>query len=280
MTAPIPLGRKSTAASTAFVSERLEGADGRYLWLDGNGKITAGNGTLEAPRPNALSLLDRVDCPQKTPTCETACYVSNLMDAQPELHAMYAHNSRTMREILQSPIRRSGWALRLGVWIRENAPGGFRWHVSGDVISHEHAHWIALATRVAQVPCWIYTRSFDYLASLLEVATVNGGNLTINLSADQDNYEPAAHISSVHGLRVCYLATRIGDVPASLAPGDVIFPDYPLRGPGGAHAPSETRAGSAFWQSLTGEQRRMICPVDLYGKSEGVRCGPCQKCLL
>ncbi len=275
------IGRQSTAASTAFVSEALTGADGRTLYLDGNGKITAGNGTLDAPRANAFSLLDRVDCPQRTPTCERACYVQNLAAAQPDLHAMYAHNSRTMREILEDgPLTRTAWGFLLGIWIHEHAQGGFRWHVSGDVISRDHAKVIRLVCKVADpIPCWIYTRSFDYLEPLLEVSTTRGGNLAINLSADRDNYRQAGALAMEHGLRVCYLSTELGDVPADLVEGDVIFPDYPLRGPGGAHAPSETRAGSPFWQSLAGAQRGMVCGVDLYGKSEGMRCGPCRKCL-
>ncbi len=275
----VQIGRKSTAASTAFVSEVLQGDDGRHLYLDGNGKITAGNGTLEEPRANAFSLLDRVDCPQRTPTCERACYVQNLAAAQPDLHAMYAHNSRTLREILEEPLGSIAWAFRLGLWIHEHARGGFRWHVSGDIISDGHAKFIALACKVArEVRCWIYTRSFDHLAPILEVSTTKGGNLAINLSADRDNYPEACGTADAFGLRVCYLATEIGDAPP-IHDGDVIFPDYPLRGPGGAHAPSETRAGSQFWASLTPAQRRAVCPVDLYGKSEGARCGPCQKCL-
>lgn len=277
MTAPIQIGRKSTAASTEFVSERLDGSDGRHLWLDGNQKITAGNGAYDAPRPNALSLLDRVDCPQRTPTCEASCYVQNLAAAQPDLHALYAHNSRTLREILdEGPLARLSWGVTLGLWIAQHATGGFRWHVSGDVTSRDHARWIRFVCRIADpVPCWIYTRSFAHVESLL-----NTDNLAVNLSADRDNFAAARQLADTHGLRICYLATEIGDVPAALRDGDVIFPDYPLRGPGGAHAPSDTRAASPFWASLTPAQRRAVCPVDLYGKSEAVRCGPCQKCLL
>lgn len=272
----IQIGRKSTAASTAFVSEPLT-FDGRTLYLDGNQKITAGNGTYDEPKPNALSLLDRHDCPGRTPTCEASCYVSNLAAAQPDLHALYAHNSRTMREILDAgPLTRTAWGFVLGLWIRQNAPGGFRWHVSGDVISRDHARFIRLACKVADpVRCWIYTRSFNFIEPLLEAP-----NLAVNISADRDNYAAARALADDYGLRVCYMATAIGDVPPDLRDGDVIFPDYPLRGPGGTHAPSATRAGSAFWASLTSRERRSVCPVDLYGKSDGMRCGPCQKCLL
>jgi hypothetical protein len=276
----VQIGRKSTAASTAFVHERLDGDDGRHLWLDGNQKVTAGNGTFDAPRPNALSLLDRVDCPGKTPTCSASCYVQNLAAAQPELHALYRHNSETVRAILDDGISWIGWGGLLGVWISQHAAGGFRWHVSGDIISDRHAKMIRLACRVAyNVRHWIYTRSFDHLGPLLGVSTARGGNLAINLSADRDNYHTARALADMHGLRVCYLATEIGDVPEGLRVSDVLFPDYPLRGPGGAHAPSAQRQGSPFWQSLTPLQRKITCPVDNYGKSEGVRCGPCSKCL-
>jgi hypothetical protein len=101
----------STAKSTAFVSERLDGPGELHIFLDGNGKITADNGTLAAPRPNAFSLVEGADCPYRTPTCEAACYVHGLKAAAPDLHEMYEHNSRTIRAIVDGSSRRArDWA--------------------------------------------------------------------------------------------------------------------------------------------------------------------------
>ena len=69
----------TSAATTAFCAERV-GGPGGFLWIDGNGKITAGNGTLEEPKPNAFSLVQVEDCPGATSSCKTACYVHNLQE--------------------------------------------------------------------------------------------------------------------------------------------------------------------------------------------------------
>ncbi len=275
----------SSAATTAFCSARIDGPADLHLFIDGNGKVTSHNGTLLAPKPNALSLRNIDDCPGRTPTCSAACYVENLKAAQPALYAMYEHNAATLRTILQPGVHRElapAWSLTLAEWITANAPGGFRWHVSGDVFSLEYARFIADVCRAAPgVKFWIYTRSFEYLAPLAAVSTLRGGNLALNLSADADNYQAARDASFEHGfagsdLRICYL-TVDGTIPESLFNDAVVFPDYNIR-------PRQfaTLAESPWWQTLTPVQRRMVCPVDAHGKSEKNRCGGptgCNRCL-
>lgn len=286
------IGRASTAATTTFCAAKLplepsEPDFAPHLWIDGNDKITAGNGKYGEPSPNAFSIVEADDCPYRTPTCEAACYVHGLKAAAPDLHALYEHNSRTIRKLISSPLVSWAWAADvMAAWISEHCAGGFRWHVSGDVYSAEYAEFIErVCLRSPDVQHWIYTRSFPdsaILYPLLGASTVTGGNLAINLSADRDNYWLARRIGDRHGLRVCYMTTD-GDVPIDLREGDVIFPDYSLRGPKGA-TPSAARAGSGWWNSLEGEQQRMVCPVDFYGKSEAIRCqvpgeaGGCDRC--
>lgn len=284
----------SSAASTAFVATKLEGPpdSGHYLWLDGNQKITAGNGTYEDPKPNAFSLVQIESCPMSTPTCRASCYVHGLEAAAKTTHDLYVHNWRTIREIFaevddagqligynaNQPAGR-WWARKLGAWIAENAAGGFRWHVSGDLFDPTYAWWVA---RVAEcspnVRHWIYTRSHPFSAAFVGVP-----NVTVNYSVDHDNYAAALPYAAAHAaigapVRLCYMVTGDGEVPADLPAGSVIFPDYALRGARGG-SPAQQRASSPWWQSLTGEQRRMVCPVDFYSKSENNRCGPCRKCI-
>lgn len=270
----------STAKSTAFVSERLDGLNGTYLFLDGNDKITAGNGTPGEPKANALSLVQIQDCPGSTETCRKSCYVHPLQSAQPDLHALYTHNSTEIRRILADKHLADDWSRRLASWISANASAGFRWHVSGDVFSLEYAEWIADVCREsASVRSWIYTRSFQFLEPLVEVSTTRGGNLALNLSADQDNYLNAFQAVAAHRvlgqsvLRICYLTTD-GEIPLSLPFDSVVFPDYALRPR--QHA---TLADSEWWQGLEPRQRAMVCPVDAHGKAEKRRCGPCRKCM-
>lgn len=277
----------TTAATTAFCSYKLTSlTDDRYLWIDGNGKITSGNGTLADPSPNAFSLVQIQDCPFATSICKASCYVHGLEKHAPDTHELYKHNSITIREILRghpvidlagdSPTQ---WARRMGTYIAQNCQGDFRWHVSGDIFSLRYAQWIAQVCQASpNVRHWIYTRSFGYVGPLLSAP-----NLTINLSCDAENYQDAcvwkARIESLHGaphtrpvrnVRLCYL-TDDGEVPYDLPPDSVIFPDYAFRG--------ATPEGKQWFAALSPDEKKKVCPVDYHGKSERRRCGPCDKCI-
>ena len=260
----------TTAQTTEFVYETLE-SHGFTLTFDGNSKVTAGNGDFDHPRANALSTVQALDCPFRTPTCDSSCYVHNLEKFQPEIHDFYKRNSAELHRLMED-IHCFDLAAVVANWITLHSPGGFRWHVSGDIFSMEYAQWIAeVAFLSPDVQHWIYTRSFPFLEPLLDIE-----NLTVNLSADKDNYWLARRYADKNGLRVCYLTVE-GEVPDDLKEGDVIFPDYALRGVG--QKPFEFRNDSEWWQGLEGRNKKMVCPVDAYGKSEKVRCGPCRKCI-
>lgn len=287
----------SSAKTTSFCHARLDGPGGLHLFFDGNGKVTAENGTLADPRPNAFSLPassfgDAAHCPDSTPTCRAACYVDGLAKAQPDLYATYEHNARTIRAIFDDldwmdescNSLADAWCLHVADWIKKNAAGGFRWHVSGDVFSFEYAEWIADVVREsAPVRHWIYTRSFDFLVPLMEVSTLRGGNLAINLSVDKDNFAAGATASLEHAdrdgnvPRLNYLVTSADEKIPPLGKDDVIFPDYPLR------LSAKTFEESAWWQSLDARDRGLVCPVDARGKAETRRCGlganQCGRCL-
>lgn len=292
----------TTAPTTTFCAQRIDGPDGTYLYVDGNQKITAGNGSYDAPLPNAFSLTAEAvtrralvegspearatpldDCPGSTPTCRKSCYVHGLEKHASDTYELYRHNAIEIRRILADQNLADRWAITMAAWITANAAGGFRWHVSGDVFSPSYARWVAdVCAESPTVGHWIYTRTFheDAMLALASVSTLHGGNLALNLSCDKDNHDRAKLIAERYGapgrpLRLCYLVEK-GDpvVPADLPEGSVIFPDYELR-PKSAENPQD----HAFWNALTVAQRGMLCPVDSYGKSDKIRCGPCDRCL-
>lgn len=283
---PILDRKPSTAASTAFCHAELLGPGGFVLYVDGNGKITRDNGTLDEPRPNAFSLVQIADCPGSTPTCRAGCYVHGLEQHAKSTHDLYTHNSATIRAILAEDALASEWAMFFAAWLTNNVTS-FRWHVSGDVFDDAYAEWIADVCRESpKVEHWIYTRSFAHAAPLVKVSTVFGGNLALNLSCDVDNYAEAcafrdAHIRCIpragfdnmgelHALRLCYY-TRDGAVPDHLPSDSVIFPDYNLR--------AAASGGPPWFAGLEGREKKMVCPVDYNGKAENRRCGPCDRCL-
>lgn len=277
----------SSAATTAFCTTKLEGpfygedGDGDpddYLWIDGNGKITWQNGTLAEPKPNAFSLVNGDDCPGATATCLASCYVHGIEKHAPDTHALYRWNSAKIREILDGghdTWHARHWSSAFARWVRQNAAGGFRWHVSGDVFSADYARWISEVCRKSpKVAHWIYTRSFDLVGDL------GADNLAVNLSADRDNWRAALECrEDWPGTRVCLMVTEIDvltqdsfTIPlGELRHGDVIFPDYALR--------DGTELGREWFSRLPPRLKQMVCPVDRVGKSEERRCGPCPRCL-
>lgn len=257
----------TSAAGTTFCADKVMGPGG-HLWVDGNSKITAGNGTLDAPQPNAFSLVQVSDCPGSTVSCRKSCYVWGLQKHAPDTHALYVHNSAMIRTILDSSETDSMWAAIMAGYIEHHCQGGFRWHVSGDIFSDQYAAWIAKVCSMSPtVRHWIYTRSFMHLFPLYQAGM---NNLTINLSADKDNIYAAELVAAVTGYRICYL-TEDGSVPHDLPRGSVIFPDYALRG--------GTDEGTMWFESLPSHQKAFVCPVDYHGKTEKIRCGPCKRCI-
>lgn len=258
---------------TKFASEKIgiimQNGNLFELWLDGNSKVTVGNGTFEKPVPNSFSLVQVKDCPFATPICKSVCYVHNLEKAEAEIHEKYQSNSIVIRQILADLNYQATTVYALAYWIRKHCPKGFRWHISGDIFSMEYSWFISQVTKLAQpVPCWIYTRSFPFLEPLQDIE-----NLTVNLSADKDNWHETKQAYQKFGFRICYLTVQ-GEVPLDLPKGSVIFPSHELRG---RNLPDPKQA--PWWLTLTPGQRRMVCPPDFFGQSESLRCGPCKKCL-
>jgi hypothetical protein len=255
--------------ATQFAHARVPLWADLAFYIDGNSKITWDNGTYAEPKPNAFSLPHIATCPGSTERCRTSCYVHGLKQNAPEVYRLYELNEMALHRVLCNSGAGHAAAKILGSWIFLHASGGFRWHVSGDVFSRKHALWITEVCHYAfGVPFWIYTRSLEFVQYL------HGLNLTVNISADAHNYARAAPLARKVGARLCYLVSAPDEVIPDLPTGSVIFPDYPLRG---RSLPIATEA--PWWQSITLEQKRMVCPADFFGQSEEHRCGPCQKCL-
>jgi hypothetical protein len=178
----------------------------------------------------------------------------------------YRENERAVHELLKGSGRFA--AKTLAKWISANCKE-FRWHVSGDVFSWAYAEWIdEVCQRSPDTLFWIYTRSFDF------VAAFGAENLIVNLSADRDNLREAQQCQRWYPTtRICYMCS--GEPLPELPPGSVIFPDYMLRGRKLAE-PTD----APWWQSLTQDQREMVCPADFFGQSESYRCGVCRKCMV
>jgi hypothetical protein len=258
---------------TKFCDQALA-VDYKQIWLDGNSKITMGNGTFDNPKPNSFSLPSISTCPGATKACLESCYVHGLEEAAPETHRRYRINEMVLHHVMEQILGKSSmrlFAKTLGQWIEKNCQGGFRWHVSGDVFNHRYADLIRLVCHhSAGVEHVIYTRSF-FAVPILH----NTDNLVVNVSLDRDNL--------IEGMMVadefrCRPVVMVGEKDSNWFPHlpehAVILPNYELRG-----RDLEKPTSHPWWQSLTRQQRKQVCPADFFGQSEHVRCGPCKKCL-
>lgn len=254
---------------TAFAMAKIPLWDDFAFYVDGNSKITWDNGTYANPKPNALSLPHIATCPGSTERCRASCYVHGLKKAAPEVYRHYELNELALHAVLMTEGRMATAAERLSTWITANAPGGFRWHVSGDLISIRHAAWVAMVCRHAPaVNFWIYTRTLEAVGAL------RAPNLAVNVSADRHNFARAYGVAVRHGARVCYLVSDFAEPIPTLPEGSVIFPDYKIRG-----RELDDPTSAPWWQAISHSERKQVCPADFFGQSEEHRCGPCKKCL-
>lgn len=251
---------------TVFVSTEVP-LCGHTIHIDSNSKSTASNGDFFNPKPNAFSLPPVSTCPGSTAKCRKDCYVQGLAKFSPEVFATYTTNERVLHILLEQGPETG--AQELGEWIAEHCKGGFRWHVSGDIFSRDHAQWIAnVCNNSPEVRHWIYTRSF-FAVPLL---TAQAKNLTVNISADADNLDLAARVAAVYPVRLTYFS-HDGSLP-DLPDDSIIFPNYSVRG-----RDLDEPTSHPWWQGLSQRERKMVCPTDFFGQSEVHRCGPCDKCL-
>lgn len=259
---------KWTTTETKFCSVEVPlKKKGLSLFVDGNSKVTAENGTMEDPVPNAFSLPHIATCPKSTSVCRETCYVNGLMKYSPETYSKYLENFRVIQEVLMS---KQAAAEAAGVLARHimSTVTSFRWHVSGDVFSERYAQWIVRTCVLApEVNFWIYTRSTHLLPTLMTAK-----NLVINVSADKENAKKAIQAARDYGLRVCYESTD-GSFP-ELEQDDVVFPDYDFRG-----RKLDKPTDHPWFQSMNKDQRRLPCVADFWGQSEKTRCGPCNVCM-
>lgn len=253
---------------TVFVKEMVDLGHDIQVTIDGNSKITAENGHMNAPKPNAFSLPHISTCPGSTEVCRSSCYVNGLaLHSQPTYQA-YVQNERMMHRILMlHPSGFTATSRNMAEYIKQNVTS-FRWHVSGDLFSVQHAIWVNNVSLAApDVTFWIYTRSFELVPYL------DAPNLVVNLSADASNIGRALAVQEAHGLRICYM-TNDGNIP-KLPRDSVVFPDYALRG-----RDLEEPTSAPWWQSLPQSSKKQVCPADFFGQTENTRCGPCRKCMV
>lgn len=234
------------------------------LHFDGNSKITCEDGSFESPVANSFSLPHIASCPDATEVCMAECYVHGV---PAEVYRSYLQNYRTLLRAYRAK-RISSLVGPISQYMLSNNLSRFRWHTSGDIFAPWYADMIGEICKLTpEIKHWIYTRT-DYGLLLTQY-----GNMTVNLSADSENLEKMRELKRKNSdFNLTYLA-QTPDEPLPKE-ADVIFSTYALRG-----RDLIDPRDHFWWQRLPHEQQRKVCPVDFFGQSEIMRCGPCKKCL-
>lgn len=162
---------------------------------------------------NAFSLPSgkNYSCPGATKVCETVCYAGKLEKQYPAFRNLALHNWELLRNASQGEMYKLLWNM-IDEFSQEcakhNISKVFRWHADGDIFSEGYAQAIA-ATCISHldVQFWIYTRSFEFVNSI-----VNVPNLSVYLSVDSENEERAlATKEKFPSVRLAYLSVTHED---------------------------------------------------------------------
>lgn len=211
----------------------------RNLLRCGNTKLGAGIWHFDLPAP--------VSCPGATPSCRRVCYARSGRFRTPRVRDRLRANLAAARQ--------PDFADRMAAEVRRRGAFVVRVHVSGDFFSAAYAAaWLGVFRACPWATFYFYTRSWRVEAVAPVLADMAAlGNVRAWYSADADAYPTVIP----PGVRVAYLQTEVGDLPA----GDLAFRVRPLR-----REPART--------SLP-----VVCPHETpAGVAADVNCGNCQHC--
>ena len=140
--------------------------------------------------PNAFGLPAGNSCPDMTEWCNV-CYADSIQRMYTNVSKLLWHNFDLLKEcgsnvskmtdLLDEAVKSIDW---------KGKPKVFRWHWSGDIFSKPYAIAIAECCRLnPDIQFYIYTRSFDWVSSIVEV-----DNLAVYLSVDRYNAKKAKKV--------------------------------------------------------------------------------------
>ena len=152
---------------------------------------------------NSFGLPALASCPGFTEWCMAVCYAFNLQRAWSTVDRLVNHNLTILKgcgsnvprmtELLTTMVKSVKW---------HDTEKVFRWHWDGDIFSAQYARAIVqTCDNTPDIQHWLYTRSFDFVALL-----VNVPNLTVYLSVDVHNMDAARNLYAQYPVGTIHIA--------------------------------------------------------------------------
>lgn len=164
-----------------------------------NGKTPTIANTFGLPSGKSYS------CPGATSVCEKICYAGNLERIYKGVKEILVDNWNQLKDAKYPQM-----VALLDEMItdfkkdcdKRNADKLFRIHWDGDFFSVNYTiAWAAVIKKHSDVQFWVYTRS-DFAIPLLKGID----NLALYFSTDDDNWEMASNLKTLHDVKLAYLA--------------------------------------------------------------------------
>ncbi len=166
-----------------------------------NGKTPTIANTLGLPSGKAYS------CPGATSVCEKICYAGKLEKIYKGVKDVLLNNWDLLRNADQLEMEALLYQMIDEFdkdCVKRNAEKLFRIHWDGDFFNETYTHaWKNVILAFPAIQFWVYTRS-DFAVPILS----NVANLSLYFSTDDDNWQLASNLKTLHDVKLAYLANN------------------------------------------------------------------------
>ena len=166
-----------------------------------NGKTPTIANTFGLPSGKAYS------CPGATSVCEKICYAGKLEKVYKGVKDVLVNNWNQLKdakyETMVSLLDEMIISFKADC-DKRNADKLFRIHWDGDFFSVTYTiAWATVIKKHSDVQFWVYTRS-DFAVPILKGIA----NLSLYFSTDDDNWQLASNLKTLHDVKLAYLANN------------------------------------------------------------------------
>jgi len=166
-----------------------------------NGKTPTIANTFGLPSGKAYS------CPGATSVCEKICYAGKLEKVYKGVKDVLVNNWNQLKdakyETMVSLLDEMIISFKSDC-DKRNADKLFRIHWDGDFFNVTYTiAWATVIKKHSDVQFWVYTRS-DFAVPILKGIA----NLSLYFSTDDDNWQLASNLKTLHDVKLAYLANN------------------------------------------------------------------------
>jgi hypothetical protein len=166
-----------------------------------NGKTPTIANTFGLPSGKAYS------CPGATSVCEKICYAGKLEKVYKGVKDVLVNNWNQLKdakyETMVSLLDEMIISFKADC-DKRNADKLFRIHWDGDFFNVTYTiAWATVIKKHSDVQFWVYTRS-DFAVPILKGIA----NLSLYFSTDDDNWQLASNLKTLHDVKLAYLANN------------------------------------------------------------------------